>query len=138
MLAKTYVLQDDSHTVAYVSLLTDKIAQTSVPKNLWRRLRKSIPHEKHFNSYPAVKIGRLAVSLQNKGEGIGSRIIEAMKIKLAVSPAQIAACRFLTIDAYHKAVPFYEKNNFRLLTNDVPEDAPTVPMYFDLMTIAEQ
>lgn len=48
-------------------------------KNLWRKLRKELPHEKHLGSYPAVKIGRLAVSLQHKGEGLGTDFVSAIK-----------------------------------------------------------
>ena len=79
MLANTFVLEDDEQTIAYYSLLNDKISNSSVPKNLWRKLRNTIPHEKHFSSYPAVKIGRLAVSLACKQGGIGTRLVAGIK-----------------------------------------------------------
>ena len=44
-------------------------------------------------------------------------------------------CRFLTVDAYKAAVPFYEKNGFVPL-NDDDIDAPTRLLYFDLKDIA--
>ena len=43
-----------------------------------------------------------------------------------------SACRFLTVDAYRAAVPFYVKNGFKMLVNEIAEEAYTVPMYYDL------
>lgn len=42
----------------------------------------------------------------------------------------ISANRFLTVDAYHTAITFYEKNGFKQLLNEVEDD--TLPMYYDL------
>ena len=131
MLANTFVLEDDELTIAYYSLLNDKISNSTVPKNLWRKLRDTIPHEKHFSSYPAVKIGRLAVSLTHKNDGIGTRLVAGIKQMLIARQSQ-SACRFLTVDAYRCAVPFYEKNGFKMLVNEISDEAHTVPMYYDL------
>jgi len=48
-----------------------------------------------------------------------------------------SACRFLTVDAYRNAVPFYEKNGFKKMLSDIEiqEDAHTIPMYLDLKQI---
>ena len=46
------------------------------------------------------------------------------------------AFRFITVDAYLSAVPFYEKNGFLHLTKK-DEDEHTRLMYFDMMEIAE-
>ena len=100
-------------------------------KNLWRKLRKELPHEKHLGSYPAVKIGRLAVSLQHKGEGLGTDIVSAIK-QMLVNNTAISACRFLTVDAYKNALPFYLKNGFHFIQEEMSQDSQTVPMYFDL------
>ncbi len=43
--------------------------------------------------------------------------------------------RFLTVDAYLNAVPFYEKNGFRFM-NIEDNDPHTRLMYYDLMDIA--
>nr|WP_297268316.1 hypothetical protein [uncultured Prevotella sp.] len=42
-----------------------------------------------------------------------------------------SGCRFVTIDAYKTAVPFYEKNGFDLLTKKESR-SDTLPLYFDL------
>lgn len=135
-LANTFVLEDDNETVAYYSLLNDKISQTTLSKNLWRKLRKSIPHEKHLGSYPAVKIGRLAVSKSYRGMDIGTKLVGAI-MRLFISQHGHSACRFLTVDAYKDAVSFYEKNGFKKMVNDeeLPEKALTVPLYLDLKQV---
>lgn len=131
LLAHTYVLEEEFETVAYFSILNDKISQTDLDKSLWRKLRKNIPHEKHYDSYPAVKIGRLAVSLNFAGRNIGSDILNFIKRKFADNN-EYSASRFLTVDAYREAMPFYDKNGFKPLLKDPPEELPTIPLYYDL------
>lgn len=135
-LAYTYVLEDEQTTVGYYSLLNDKISQTTFTKNLWRKMRQNLPHEKHLGSYPAVKIGRLAVSSAYKGEGFGKRLVGAIMRMLLMQKGN-SACRFLTVDAYKEAVPFYEKNGFKKMLSDteIKEEAHTIPMYLDLKQI---
>lgn len=132
LLAHTYIIEDDDETIAYYSILNDKISQTDLDKSLWRKLRKNIPHEKHYDSYPAVKIGRLAISRKYAGQGIGTNIINFIKGKLAEN-TEYSACRFVTVDAYRGAVDFYVKNGFLPLLIAPPEDQPTVPLYYDLL-----
>ncbi|MFT0159527.1 hypothetical protein ACMSFP_07565 [Bacteroides thetaiotaomicron] len=45
-------------------------------------------------------------------------------------------CRFLTVDAYAAAVPFYMKNGFVPL-NDEDVDSATRLLYFDLNDIVK-
>ena len=63
--------------------------------------------------------------------GFGTRLVAGIKQMLLMQQSQ-SACRFLTVDAYRAAVPFYVKNGFKMLVNDISEDAYTVPMYYDL------
>ena len=64
MMALTYLLEDNSEskTVAYYSLLNDKIVFDPEEKQFWNRLNRKIVNSKRRKEYPAVKIGRLAVS----------------------------------------------------------------------------
>ena len=135
-LAYTYVLEDEQATIGYYSLLNDKISQTTFTKSLWRQMRKNLPHEKHLGSYPAVTIGHLAVSSAYKSEGFGTRLIGAIMRMLLMQTGN-STCRFLTVDAYRAAVPFYEKNGFKKMLNnkEIKEDAHTIPMYLDLKQI---
>ena len=43
-------------------------------------------------------------------------------------------CRFLTVDAYLDAIPFYVKNGFRFMNTD-DDDPHTRLMFFDLMKL---
>ena len=43
-------------------------------------------------------------------------------------------CRFVTVDAYLDAVPFYERNDFSLLKSK-DEDLVTRLLFFDLASI---
>ena len=45
-------------------------------------------------------------------------------------------CRFITVDAYAAAIPFYLKNGFVPL-NDEEADEPTRLLYFDLNDLNE-
>ena len=47
-IANTYVLEDDDETIAYFSILNDKVSSAMVPKNLWsvfRLLQNEIPED---------------------------------------------------------------------------------------------
>ena len=45
-----------------------------------------------------------------------------------------SGCRFLTVDAYSQAIPFYLKNDFVFLSSE-DENQRTRLMYFDLSDI---
>lgn len=132
LLANTLILNDTDNTVAFCSLLNDKISDIETDKNLWRKIKKDIPHRKHFRNYPAIKIGRLAVSIIYQGSGIGSEFLSTIK-QLIINNNPLSAARFMTVDAYPEAIQFYIKNGFRPLLNEYR--SRTMPMYFDLITL---
>lgn len=134
-LTKTFVYEDDENTIAYISLLADKMSNTLIPKNIWRKLSRRIPHSKHFNSYPAIKIGCLAVNTKYRNQNIGSNMISLVTAML-LNKSQHVAFRFITVDAYLSAQSFYEKNDFVKLVNDIDSRKNTVPMYIDLKEIS--
>lgn len=132
MLAVTYVLEDNDadKTVAFYCLLNDKITIDPEEKNIWNRINRKIPNGKRYDAYPAVKIGRLGVSLDYAHQHIGQMMM--MQIKMIFSRMTLSGCRFLTVDAYVQAIPFYEKCGFKFLTEKDKNDK-TRAMYFDLM-----
>ena len=134
-LARTYLLCDEDQIVGYYCLLNDKVAKRDVANSDWRRIKKLFPHSKHFGSYPAVKIGRFAISLQYRDCGMGSKLMDIIKrrLKQDIGDSQF---RFLTVDAYLEAVPFYEKNGFKKLT-PTQEQGNTQAMYFDIQSVVE-
>ena len=132
MMALTYLLEDDleCRTVAYYSLLNDKIVFDPDEKRFWNRLNRRIVNSKRRKEYPAVKIGRLAVSKEYSGNHIGEAII--LQIKHVFATMRRSACRFITVDAYAAAVPFYEKCGFMFLS-DKDKYSRTRAMYYDLI-----
>ncbi|WP_158994311.1 GNAT family N-acetyltransferase [Mucilaginibacter sp. L196] len=132
LVAVTYLLESDVHTVAFFSLLNDKISSENFSSNnQWNRFRKgAISAEKKFKSYPAMKIGRLAVSHDFKGNDIGTAILDYLK-ELFVDNNR-TGCKFITVDAYDKSLVFYEKNGFKYFTDD-DKGKDTRAMYLDLL-----
>lgn len=132
MMALTYLLEDvdADRTVAYYSLLNDKIVFDPDDRRLWNRLSRRIANNKRRKEYPAVKIGRLAVSKEYAGQNIGRAII--LQIKHVFATMRRSACRFITVDAYAAAVPFYEKCGFMFLS-EKDSNSSTRAMYFDLI-----
>lgn len=135
LMAVTYLLEDIEKdvTVAYFSLLADKITFNPDEKSIWNRLNRNIPNHKRRRNYPALKIGRLAVNENYTGEGVGTFVIDS--IKFAFTTVKRLGCRFVTVDALKSATPFYEKNGFRFFTEQDKDD-DTRLMFFDLKNFA--
>lgn len=135
-IANTFILEaDDGRIAAYFCLLSDKVSKDEVIGSRWKKVRARFPKGKQFRSYPSVKIGRLAVSLDFRGQNVGSDMMDKLVKKLQ-GERNALAFRFITVDAYLSAVPFYEKNGFLHLTKK-DEDEHTRLMYFDMMEITE-
>ena len=96
----------------------------------WKK--SGFPNEKRLKSYPAVKLCRLGVDVSAKKHRIGTTILNYIKSMFVIDNK--TGCRFLTVDAYLNAVPFYEKNGFRFM-NSEDDDPHTRLMYFDLMDL---
>ncbi len=81
LMAVTYLLEDtvNDNTVAYFSLLNDKIVFESSEKSIWNRLSRRIANSKRRKAYPSVKIGRLAISEKYSGCGLGRDIVRFIK-----------------------------------------------------------
>lgn len=133
LLAVTYLIESQDVTVAFFSVLNDKIINKdpSKKKTISHPLARKIPNTKRLESYPAVKIGRFAIHSHYQRQGNGGRILKYIKA-LFISSNR-TGCRFITVDAYNKAVGFYFKNGFKFLT-PADEKENTRLMYFDLKT----
>ena len=131
LVAATYIVEDKKtrDTLAYFSLLHDKIDRHIADKAIWNRLSREIPNAKRRSSYPALKIGKPAVSQTIKSQGVGTQIINF--IEWLYLQEQRAGCRFITVDALREAEEFYSKNFFKRLVDPEPDD-DTVLMFFDL------
>lgn len=131
LMAVTYLIEDKDAgmTVAYFSLLADKITFNPDEKSVWNKLNRNIPNPKRRRSYPAVKIGRLAVNERYAGAGVGTFVLDS--IKYTFTNVRRLGCRFLTVDALDSAIRFYEKNGFQFFT-ELDKDDETRLMFFDL------
>ena len=136
-LAVCYVLQSKEYPqsiVAFFSLSNDKIAITDFDnKTKYNRFSKRFNNRKRLKSYPAVKIGRFAVANSMKGKYAGSYMMHFIKSYFSVY--NTTGCRFLTVDAYSDAMPFYQKNGFVPLNEDDAHDKTRL-LYFDLNDVS--
>lgn len=135
-IAYTYILKEDNGKIlAYFCLLNDKISRQDSSNTIWKRIKKEFPIEKQFSSYPAVKIGRFAVDKSMHGTGLGTELMTSLKFLLQEKHV-VSAFRFITVDAYINAIPFYEKNDFKMLMPSDPNEH-TKTMFFDMFSLAE-
>ena len=137
LMAVTYLFidTDSNKTMAYYSILNDKVAYDPSNRTIWNRINRLVNNKKRRKSYPSVKVGRLAVSDEYIKHGIGSDILTYIKVKFATD--QECGCRFITVDAYASAIDFYLKNGFKFFTVSDALDRTRL-MYFDLKTVKEQ
>lgn len=133
LLAVTYVVQDfeTNKTLAYFTLATDKVSLSEfADKTEFNRFRKRrFANEKRLRSYPAVKLCRVAVDLSARHLHLGSLILNLVKYSCLEDMRY--GCRFITVDAYIDAIPFYLKNEFEALTENDKEDKHTRLLFFD-------
>lgn len=132
-IANTFLLVDNGRVAAYFCLLNDKISRLEIVNSQWKRIKDSFPDGKKFRSYPTIKIGRFAVSVDYRGKNIGTELMVLIKTLLNRSQ-NYSAFRFLTVDAYLSAIDFYRKNGFKELTKK-DEDEHTRLMFFDMMDV---
>lgn len=132
-IANTFILEDDGRIVAYFCLLNDKVSKDEIIGSRWKKIKANFPKDKQFRSYPTIKIGRFAVSIDYRGRNIGTELMALIKDLLHGKPAH-SAFRYITVDAYLSAVPFYEKNGFVHLTKK-DEDEHTRLMFYDMMEV---
>lgn len=109
LLSVTYSLETETETVAFFSVLNDRIQKEGGNKGLFAALKIGLPESKQYNSYPAVKVGRFGVNKTHQRTGIGTDVMNFIKM-FFVDKQQKTGCRFITIDAYNTAcvIDFYK------------------------------
>ena len=137
-LAVTYVIEikNTNNVVGFFSLANDKVSISDFEnKTEFNRFRKQrFVNEKRLKSYPATKICRLGIDFSVKGQSLGTFILDFIKSYFVMDNK--TGCRFITVDAYTNAVPFYLKNNFLPLSEESDTDH-TKLLYFDLEEIED-
>lgn len=134
LLAVTYLIENETETVAFFSLMNDKISLEDFESKtqFLKRVRNKLPIRKRHKSYPAMKIGRLGVSASFQNKGIGRMVVDYLKHLFIVNNR--TGCKFVTVDAYKESLAFYEKNDFEYLTSK-DKNADTRLMFFDLIKV---
>lgn len=132
-IANTFILEDDGRIVAYFCLLNDRISRSEITGSRWKKIRAKFPASKQFRSYPCIKIGRFAVSMDYRGKNVGTWLMDKLKERLNAIQNQ-SAFRYITVDAYLSAIEFYRKNGFNELTKK-EDDEHTRLMFFDMMDV---
>ena len=128
LLAETYYFQPKEATVeeiffpvALISFLNDSIVikreeRKEGKRAFWNYLRKNVPHAKRgYESYPAVKIGRLGVLKEYQRQHFGTSLLNMTKDLFLTENR--TGCRFITVDAYSDkgTINFYKSNGFQFL-----------------------
>ncbi len=135
LLAVTYYYESSNHTVAYFSVINDKIInKDEEEKTISNNLVRKIPNEKRRPNYPAAKVARLGVHVNYQSQNLGSEILTFVK-RFFVDNNK-TGCRFITVDARNetRVLNFYKNNGFKFLTEHDNED-DTRLMYFDLIAL---
>jgi len=114
MLSQTYFFRQklSKKVVCAFSLSPDSLNTANLPNSRKKKVKENIPHQKPMKSYSAYLIGRLGVTSAFDGQGIGSQLLDFIKLLcLELNPGN---CRFLVVDAYNKPeiMSFYKKNGF--------------------------
>ena len=136
LIAATYVYVLGDMPVAFVCYSNDLITYKARKKSSLYDDLKTKPMPEGFGQrlgWPAVKIGRLGVHKEFANQGLGSAILDFTKAWFLDDNK--TGCRFITLDAYPKAIPFYIRNKFRLFILPKGEPKSNIPMFFDLYAL---
>lgn len=149
LLGKTYAwisLSNPRHILGMITLANDSVKLKLISSAALNRLQRGVTNSKRGINFPAVLIGRLGVSAEDRGRGlnIGSQILDYVKDWFR-SAENKTGCRFIVVDAYNneRTVRFYQKNGFKFLYRteeeerafmELNDDTPleTRFMFFDL------
>jgi len=114
LLAMTCFLRHDESgkIVCAFSISPNALKAKDLPNSRQKKVKQFVPREKNLQSYPAFLVGRLGVSRDFNGQGIGTQLIRYIRIFCLNSYPDF--CRFLVIDAYNtpSVLSFYQKNSF--------------------------
>jgi hypothetical protein len=133
-LANTFLFHsvDKKIPVAFFSILNDALNVRNLPNNEKNKFNRRLPNNKRINHYPAIKIGRLGVTLDFQKSGFAYDLMDFIK---GFSIKELnSACRLLILDAVNekKQINYYEKNDFTFLVES-DKESKTRLMYFDLI-----
>jgi len=114
MLSKTCFFRhkDNRTIVCAFSFSASSIKTSDLPGSRRKKVKEFVPREKTLKSYPGILIGRLGVSKEFAGLGVGSQLLDFIKDFCFLNFPDFV--RFLLVDAYNEpaVLNFYQKNDF--------------------------
>jgi predicted GNAT family N-acyltransferase len=123
-ISKTYVAVIKRRVIAYISLCCSQIHFDSPPTDL---------HDIPYRSYPAVKIGQLAVVKNFRNQGFGGKLVSLAMASVKENIQRHVGCRFLLIDSHKDAVSWYkEKQGFSILQSKKNIEKKFPMMFLDI------
>ena len=110
-LSACFVLSDDGKEIkGFYTLSSASIQRSQLPEPIIKKLPPS------YNDLPVTLLGRLAVDVRFKGQGIGKLLlIDALKRSYETSMASIASMAIVVDPIDDAAINFYSKYGFILL-----------------------
>ena len=123
-------MKDDSQTiVACFTVSNDSIRIYDLPSSRRNAMWGITNREKMLTRYPGVLVGRLAVASQFSGKGVGSEVLDFIRMWF-LDESNKTGCRFAIVDAKNEpdVLRFYEHNGFKpLFPREIDEDFYTKP-----------
>ena len=123
-------MKDDTQTiVACFTVSNDSIRIYDLPSSRRNAMWGITNREKMLTRYPGVLVGRLAVASQFSGKGIGSEVLDFIRMWF-LDESNKTGCRFAIVDAKNEpeVLHFYEHNGFKaLFPREIDEDFYTKP-----------
>jgi GNAT superfamily N-acetyltransferase len=123
-------MKDDTQTiVACFTVSNDSIRIYDLPSSRRNAMWGITNREKMLTRYPGVLVGRLAVASQFSGKGVGSEVLDFIRMWF-LDESNKTGCRFAIVDAKNEpdVLRFYEHNGFKpLFPREIDEDFYTKP-----------
>ena len=101
-IANTFILEDKGRIAAYFCLLNDRISRSEITGSRWKKIRAKFPVSKQFRSYPCIKVGRFAVSVDYHGQSVGTWLMNKLKERLMSAKISLL---FVTLPLMHTCRP---------------------------------
>ena len=131
-MGKSYCFRMKDYTQTIVACFTvsnDSIRIYDLPSSRRNAMWGITNREKMLTRYPGVLVGRLAVASQFSGKGIGSEVLDFIRMWFLYESNK-TGCRFAIVDAKNEpeVLRFYEHNGFKaLFPREIDEDFYTKP-----------
>lgn len=100
---------DDSRILGYYTLSAATIERTALPEALLKKLPR-------YEKLPATLLGRLAVSIDCRGKGVGRRLLLSAMHRSVGAANEVASIALVTDPKDDAAAAFYQRFGFEKLT----------------------